>query len=97
MRIIFLESNKRDLAWFRSYYENVFPEGHRRVGDRYRLTKRMLRNKPEAGRLVGQLGIRELLIARTPFSFIYRLNAGTIEILRVWDLRGDRPDNWGPD
>ena len=51
----------------------------------------VLRGHPAVGRRVeGMPGIRELLIPRTPFSFIYRVVADRIEVLRVWDRRGDR-------
>jgi toxin ParE1/3/4 len=94
MRIAFLGSTKSDLRWFRRYYEEVFPQGAARARAHYRLAKRLLRDNPQSGRPTGQPGMRELLIARTPFSFVYRLKAGTIEIVRVLDLRGDPPDVW---
>ena len=91
MRLVFLPSTRADLAWMRNYYARILPDGARRAADRYIKTCEVLRGHPQVGRPVeGMPGIRELLIPRTPFSFIYRAVDDRIEVLRVWDQRGDR-------
>jgi plasmid stabilization system protein ParE len=97
MKFRFLASAKRDLIWFRNYYQTVFPEGSAKAREHYRLAKRVLLENPQAGRPASAAGVRELSIARTPFCFVYRVMAGTIEVIHVWDLRGDRPDVWSDD
>ena len=91
MKLVFLPSTRSDLLWMRTYYSRIFPEGARRAADQYRRVSSMLRDNPLVGRPVEDLeGVREFSIPRTPFSFIYRVVDDRIEVLRVWDQRGDR-------
>ena len=91
MKLFFLPATRADLAWMRSYYARIFPDGARHAAERYSRARDVLRGHPAVGRRVeGMPGIRELLIPRTPFSFIYRVVDDRTEVLRVWDQRGDR-------
>ena len=91
MKLVFLPSTRADLAWMRDYYTRVFPEGARRAAAQYARTRNLLRQSPLIGHVVEDIeGIREYSIPRMPFSFIYRVVEDRIEILRVWDQRGDR-------
>ena len=91
MRLVFLPSAQSDLGWMRSYYTFVFPEGARRAIRQYMRTCDLLRNNPQIGHPVEDFaGVREFSIPRMPFSFIYRVVGDRIEVLRVWDQRGDR-------
>ena len=91
MKLVFLPSTRSDLLWMRTYYSRVFPEGARRAADQYRRVSSILRDNPLVGRPVEELeGVREFSIPRTPFSVIYRVVDDRIEVLRVWDQRGDR-------
>jgi len=90
MKIVYLPSARDDLAWMRSYYTRVFPEGSARAREHFRAAQRMLAANPDIGRATDVATVRELQIARTPFSIIYRLRNERIEILRVWDGRADR-------
>lgn len=91
MKLVFLPSTRADLAWMRSYYTRVFPEGARRAAVQYARTRNLLRRNPLIGHVVEDIeDIREYSIPRMPFSFIYRVVDDRIEILRVWDQRGDR-------
>ena len=91
MKLVFLPSTRADLAWMRSYYTRVFPEGARRAAVQYARTRNLLRQNPLIGHVVEDIeDIREYSIPRMPFSFIYRVVEDRIEILRVWDQRGDR-------
>ena len=75
----------------RTYYAHIFPDGAKRAADQYGRTCGVIRDNPLVGRPVeGMEGVREFSIPRTPFSFIYRVVDDRIEILRVWDQRGDR-------
>ena len=91
MKLVFLPSTRSDLAWMRAYYTRVFPDGARRAAEQYRRACAIVRDNPSVGHAVDDIpDIRELSIPRTPFSFIYRVMEGRIEVLRVWDQRGDR-------
>jgi hypothetical protein len=43
---------------------------------------------------VGSSGIRIYAIGGLPFSFIYRIDDDRIEILRLWDQRSQRGEDW---
>ena len=91
MKLVFLPSTRTDLLWMRAYYARVFPGGAKRAAERYIRASRLVLGNPLVGHLVeGMAGIREFPIPRTPFSFIYRVVDDRIEVLRVWDQRGDR-------
>ena len=89
MRLVYLPRAVRDIAWMRDYYGRVFPEGRAKARDHLRAAERLLVEHPEIGRPTDVSQVRELVIARTPFTFIYRLKDDRIEILRVWDDRAD--------
>jgi toxin ParE1/3/4 len=90
MKIVYLPSARDDLVWMRTYYTRVFPEGSARAGAHFRSAQHMLAANPEIGRTTDVATVRELQVARTPFSIIYRINRGRIEVLRVWDGRAER-------
>jgi len=88
MRIVYLPSTRPDLLWFRQYYQVVFTEGDAQARVHFHAMQRLLISNPYIGRKVdGQQNVRELQIARTPFSVIYRVTTNQIEVLRVWDSR----------
>ena len=75
----------------RAYYVHIFPDGAKRAADQYRKTCGIISENPLVGRPVEEIeGVREFSIPRIPFSFIYRIVEDRIEVLRVWDQRGDR-------
>lgn len=91
MKLVFLPSTRDDLSWMRTYYARTFPGGARRAAEGYFEACSLVRDHPAVGKSVeGMPGVRELLIPRTPFSFMYRVTKDRIEVLRVWDQRGDR-------
>ena len=91
MKLVFLPSTRADLAWMRTYYGRIFVDGARRASEHYRKACDLIQANPSIGHPVeGMAGVREFSVPRTPFSFIYRVIGDRIEILRVWDQRGDR-------
>lgn len=91
MKLVFLPSTRSDLLWMRTYYADIFPHGARCAAEQYVRASGVIRNNPLIGRSVEEMeGVREFSIPRTPFSFIYRVIDDRIEVLRVWDQRGDR-------
>lgn len=95
MRFVYLSSAKKDLACFRKYYSTVFPEGSGNAKRNYQLMKRVLTENPMAGHPVGGNDSRLYVISRKPFSVIYRLRPGRIEVLALQDNRsGNNPDRF---
>ena len=73
------------------YYARIFPEGAKRMAERYLRALDVLQENPLIGHpVIGMRSVREFAIPRTPFSFIYRVAENRIEVLRVWDQRGNR-------
>ena len=46
MRIVYLKSARRDLAWLRHYYEQVFPPGATAAQQRFRACEALLLGNP---------------------------------------------------
>ena len=91
MKLVFLSSARADLEWMRTYYTRIFPEGALRAAAQYARTRDLLRQNPLIGHTVEDAeGVREYSIPRMPFSFVYRVANDRVEVLRVWDQRGDR-------
>ncbi len=86
MRIVYLPSTRRDLAWFRHYYDRIFPEGARGAYNRLIAMEKALLDNPWIGRPTHAPDVRRLLIPRTPFLLLYRVT-DHIEILRLLDGR----------
>ena len=88
MEIVFLRTALTDLVWFRQYYKAVFPEGAAKAKAQFTAIIQVLMDNPFIGRIsTDHTDVRELHIARTPFTVIYRIKDTTIEVLRVWDDR----------
>jgi plasmid stabilization system protein ParE len=91
MQIIYLESSLDDIEWVRFYYRNIFPSGKKEVIRQIKTAEQLLSNYPDIGQSYDDnKNIKELVISRTPFTFIYRIKSEKIEILRLWDQRGNR-------
>ncbi|MEX6507363.1 type II toxin-antitoxin system RelE/ParE family toxin [Jiella sp. M17.18] len=93
MNIVFLPRTRADLAWFRRYYEQVFPDGAVKAREAFERTIRTLRQHPFTGR-PGDDDTREIVVGRTPFLFVYVVRRDRIEIIRVWDQRAERSPDW---
>ena len=87
MRVVYLDSALPDLVWWRRYYTSVFPEGRRNAAKRIRKAVASLEANPYLGHPTDEANVLEFVIARTPFSLLYRVKGGTLEILRLWDNR----------
>ena len=95
MEIIFRRSCTADLQWFRRYYQSVFPDGQLAAKAHFQKAYDALRLNPEIGHPAHEtLPVRELVIARTPFSFLYYIDRDRIVVIRVLDNRGERPGDF---
>ena len=91
MYIVYLESFINDIEWMKLYYNNIFPAGKKQASIHIKTTEQIIINHPHIGQVFdGKKNIRELVINKTPFSFLYRINEDRIEILRLWDQRRSR-------
>lgn len=91
MNIVFKARALDDLEWFEHYYTEVFPDGSKRAEKQFFKTKEILKDFPDIGRPVKNKTQREYVIPGIPFSFVYRRKSETIEVIRVLDLRRNRP------
>lgn len=88
MRIVYLPSAAQDIAWFRYYYQSVFPAGDANARKNLKGIQRLLSANPYVGHpSPSHENVRELHIRKTPFMLIYRVTETQIEILRLWDER----------
>jgi plasmid stabilization system protein ParE len=87
MRMVYLPSCRRDLAWWRHYYSRNFPEGAGKARERILAIERLLLDHPRAGRPAHRADVRRLAVPRTPFVAVYRPRAERVEILRLIDSR----------
>lgn len=90
MEIVYLASARDDLVWMCRYYVEVFPEDASKAGKPFRAAETVLRLNPEIGHLTEWDRVREFSIPNIPFSVIYRIKEGRIEVLRIWDERRSR-------
>jgi plasmid stabilization system protein ParE len=89
LRIVYLASTVSDSLWFRRYYRGVFPAGAENARASLRRAEALLAETPLIGRPGDVPGTREFPIRRTPFTFVYRIGADRIEILRILDQRSN--------
>ena len=88
MRLVYLESAARDIAWFRYHYRSVFPAGSDNARANLKAIQSLLAANPYVGhRSDGRPDVREFPVKKTPFTLIYRVTPDQIEILRLWDSR----------
>ena len=72
----------------RQYYASVFPAGEKPAQTAIKAAIVLLQDNPLAGRPSDKIdGLRELAIRRTPFTFIYRVTADCVDIIRIKDQR----------
>lgn len=90
MKVVFLTSAKPGLRWFKLYYTRVFPEGRDKANQQFAKMQKVLAAAPLIGKPVGKASSRSYSVPRTPFSVIYRVAAGKVEILHVMDQRAER-------
>lgn len=89
MKLIFLASTRDDLAWFEEYYRDVFRAGADRATRQFSKATKTLSDHPYLGRPLKNDRLRSYSVPRIPFTIVYRVTDEQIEIVRVWDQRGD--------
>ncbi|MGV0033577.1 MAG: hypothetical protein ACNYPE_00970 [Candidatus Azotimanducaceae bacterium WSBS_2022_MAG_OTU7] len=71
------------------YFQQVFPAGLRNTQNQFRAMEKLLQEHPLVGHETHRDDVREFSLANIPFSVIYRPQPYRIEVLRMWDERGD--------
>jgi plasmid stabilization system protein ParE len=92
VKIIFRATANADIKWFRRYYVSVFPDGAKQAKIHYNQTCSTLLAHPFVGHpLEAETPLRELVIPRTNFSFVYYIVDDEIIVIRILDARAERP------
>lgn len=86
-RIAYVRRARADFRWFRSYYEDYFPEGLSNAEAGILKCVRLLALFPHMGRPTDKSPRRQFSVPRMPFTIVYRENGDVIEILRILDQR----------
>lgn len=90
MQIKFLAQATVDLRWFKQYYARVFPAGRPKADQQYRALLVLLKSQPRAGHPVDDFPeVLEYALPGIPFTVLYRIKDDTIEIMRLYDQRGE--------
>ncbi|HKM86029.1 MAG TPA: type II toxin-antitoxin system RelE/ParE family toxin [Terriglobales bacterium] len=72
------------LREIRAYVARDKPEAAERLAMRIVAMVESLRNHPHLGRLGAEAGIRELVIANTPYIVLYRVQRQRVTISTIW-------------
>jgi toxin ParE1/3/4 len=95
MNIFWSPEAIQDLISLRAYIAEESPAGAQRVALRIlHDVENLLPTNPHMGRAGRAPGTRELVIPRTPYIVPYRVQHGTIEILRVYHAARRWPDSF---
>ena len=90
MQIKFLREARADLRWFKRYYTQVFPAGQAKADQQYRTLLILLKSQPRIGHEVEDLpNVFEYVLPGIPFTVLYRITEDAVEILRLYDQRGE--------
>jgi toxin ParE1/3/4 len=95
MNIVWSPEAIEDLTSLRDYIAEESPAGAQRVVLRIlRTIEQVLPENPHLGRSGRVPGTRELVIPQTPYIVPYRLQRGTIQILRIYHSARRWPDSF---
>lgn len=94
MRLVWSFEAIEDLISLRAYIAEESPAGARRVVSRIlQVVEDLLPQHPHMGRPGRVPGTRELVVPRTAYIVPYRVQRGTIQILRVYHSARRWPDS----
>jgi toxin ParE1/3/4 len=72
------------LRQIRAYVERDKPEAAERLATRIVAMVEALRNHPHLGRVGAEPGIRELVVGKTPYIVLYRVQDQRVIISTIW-------------
>lgn len=67
-----------------TYFLSVNPIAASRLAQRVDAAVRLLRERPDAGRIGLREGSREWVVQRSPYLLVYRVTDTAVQILHVW-------------
>ncbi len=92
MMIKWLDDAIHDLQSLRQYIAQDKPSAASRLAKRILKAVNLLSEQPSLGRPGRVLGTRELIVADTPYIVPYRVKDHSIEILRVFHVAMEWPE-----
>jgi toxin ParE1/3/4 len=92
MRVRWTRLALADLRGIRTYIAADNPRSADAMVERLRAAAEMLMQFPLAGRAGDVLGTRELVVARTSYILVYRIERSGVSIARVLHGAQDRPE-----
>ncbi|MBS0384102.1 MAG: type II toxin-antitoxin system RelE/ParE family toxin [Proteobacteria bacterium] len=90
MRIVWADSARRDFDNAISFLEERSRAGADRIGERILRVIALLEEFPRLAPASRHRGLRQLVVPRTPYIVIYRVEAGQVEIRAVVHARQKR-------
>lgn len=90
MRVRWTSLALRDFVKAQDYIAKENPVAATTIARRVSVAASKLSENPKIGRLGHVEDTRELIVSRTPYLIVYRIQSGEIELLRVWHGR----QNW---
>lgn len=83
MRIAWADSARRDFENAIAFLQERSPAGARRIGERILDVVSLLERFPEIAPLSRHRGLRQLVVPRTPYLVIYRVEKDRVEIRAI--------------
>lgn len=84
VEIVWSASARTRLREIRAYVAKDKPEAAERLAIRIVAMVETLRNHPYLGRVGAEAAIRELVIGRTPYVVLYRVQGQRVVISTIW-------------
>ena len=96
MKLRLLPRAVRDLAELRAYIAADDPDAAQKVAERLIKALKLIESRPDICRPTAGAATREWVVPGLPYIIPYRLKNGTVEILRIYHTRRNRPPEWPP-
>jgi toxin ParE1/3/4 len=94
MKLRLLADATRDLRGIFDFIEQDNPETARDVARRLMKSMQLLAQNPSLGRVSKTKAIREWSVPNLPYVVPYRVKGDTVQIIRIFHTRRQRPEFW---
>ena len=91
LEIVWSPLARKRLQEIRDYVAQDRPEAAERLAIRIVAAVETLQHYPHIGRTGVQAGLRELVIGKTPYIVVYRIEGNSITINTIWHGAQQRP------
>lgn len=95
MKTILLAQARSDIHQAVDYIRKDNPSAANNLIMAVQKSLRLIEKNPNIGRLYPEDGTREWSVPKWPYVIPYRINGDTVEVLRLWHTKRDKPENWG--